>query len=55
MCPAVFVKQTIPSRGALKQLSILVLQILLIGDVQSSIQFWEELPFKLFFFFKETV
>lgn len=48
-CPAVFVKQTIPSWGALKQLSILVLQTLVTGDVQSLIQFWEELPFKLFF------
>lgn len=42
-----FVKQTIPSQGALKQLSIPVLQTLLTGDTQSLIQFWEELPFKL--------
>ena len=49
-CLAVFVKQTIPSWGALKQLSILILQTLVTGDVQSLIRFWEELPFKLFFF-----
>lgn len=48
MCPAVFVKQTVPSRGTLQQLSILFLQILLIGDVQSSVQLGEELSFKLF-------
>lgn len=52
-CPAVFVKQTILSWGALKQLSILVLQTLVTGGMQSLIQYWEELPFKQFFFLKK--
>lgn len=44
-CPAVFVKQTIPSQGALKQLSIPVLQTLLTGDTQSLMLFFWVKPY----------
>lgn len=55
VCPAVFVKQTVPSRRALKQLSILVLQAR--GNRRRAIinLALGRITFPTFFFFKETV
>lgn len=53
MCPAVCVKQTIPSRGARKHLPVPGLRTLVTGAGQAQTPLQRELPLKLFFS-KET-